>query len=123
MRDRLAYEARKSQPDKLSIYQKVKKLMLEGRVKEAEREAEKLSGGQVSSFSYLADVSLRVHPGSAVSVADFPFERYKRQLELTTGIAMMDFSAPATFNPGAVTTDTWYHREVFSSAVDQVVHV
>ena len=116
LKDRLAYEKKKKRKQKIAVYRDVKKLLLNGKIHEAQKEAEHLSAGEVSSFSYLADISLLVSPlvpalkkqkksrkasSNANANANANVEllkeyaNYKRDLDMSRGITYTEFSVQA----------------------------
>jgi alpha-L-fucosidase 2 len=70
----------------------------------ADKECQKMQGPYNESFVPLGDLSIKMSHGAAV-------QDYRRDLDLATGIASVSYKVPGVE----------YRREVFSSAVDQVL--
>ena len=97
-------------PDAKKNLPKIRKLLRDGQIKEAERLARyALSGVPYSQRGYQSAGDMFINMQYAGENA--PVSEYKRELDLTQGIAKTTYKI----------NDTVYHREVFSSYPDNIM--
>lgn len=103
------YERDTTSPDALAALPEVRRLLFEGKNKEAEELAKKtLVGrpGKIHSYQSLGDLNISFPEAQEV-------KDYRRSLDIEQGIAATHFTADGTT----------IHREVFASVPDQVIVV
>ncbi|HUT23150.1 MAG TPA: glycoside hydrolase family 95 protein [Sumerlaeia bacterium] len=96
-------------PDAINHLAKARELVFQGKYAEAQKVADELLGGRprfLQTYTTLGDLTLSFDEGGAI--AD-----YRRRLELPSGIATVEYGCAGVR----------YTREVFSSAIDQVIVV
>jgi len=101
------YAMDRNNPEAFSALQEVRKLLFEGKNNEATEIASKKMMGipdRIKSYQTLGDLTLEFPINGEI-------ENYRRELDLDTGIAKTEYSV----------NGTKFTREVFATAVDQVI--
>ena len=101
------YAMDRNNPEAFSALQEVRKLLFEGKNNEATEIASKKMMGipdRIKSYQTLGDLNLEFPINGEI-------ENYRRELDLDTGIAKTEYSV----------NGTKFTREVFATAVDQVI--